>query len=128
MNDPVLAWIESNRQDIVKLTQDLVRFDTTVPDPGGEPRQDWECQDYIAGVLRKIGLAVDQWEPDSNSLRKFPSFVPGQSFKNRPLTAGVLKGKGGGRSLLFDAHIDQIKRLVGQRNRTAPKDILDMAH
>jgi acetylornithine deacetylase len=106
--DSLFKWVDSNRESVVKLTEDLVRFDTTIPDPGGKPRQDRECQNYIADVLRKMKFSVDQWEPDSDSLKDLPSFMPRQSFKDRPLTVGVLKGKGGGKSLLFDAHIDVV--------------------
>jgi acetylornithine deacetylase len=108
LNNSLLSWIDRNKESLIKLTQDLVRFDTTTPDPGAKPRQDKECQAYIANVLRKLGFSVDQWEPNTDSLKDLPSYVPGQSFRDRPLTVGVLKGKGGGKSLLMNAHVDTV--------------------
>jgi len=109
VDDSLLGWVERNRNSVVELARDIIRFDTTVPEPGQrEPRQDKDCQVYVASVLRKLGLSVDQWEPETDSLRELLSFIPGQNYKNRPLTVGVLKGKGGGKSLLMNAHIDTV--------------------
>jgi acetylornithine deacetylase len=63
---------------------------------------------YLASALKDLGFTIDQWEPDPNELRKLPSYMPNQNFKDRPVTVGVLKGKGEGKSLLMNAHMDAV--------------------
>ena len=105
----LLSSIDEKRDQIVELTRDLVRFNTTAPNPGEEPHQDRDCQDYIAEDLREIGFQVEMWEPDLNAMAKsYPFQISGQSFKNRPILAARLKGNGKGHSLILNAHIDVV--------------------
>lgn len=54
-------------------------------------------------------MTVDIWEPDINELKKHPGYVPTtQNYKDRPNVVGFQKGKGSGRSLLFNGHVDVI--------------------
>jgi acetylornithine deacetylase len=97
-----------NGESIIKVTQDLVGFNTSTPDPGAPAHQEKECATYLARALKDLGFKVDQWEPDTNEFRELPSYMPGQNYKDRPITVGVLKGKGGGKSLLMNAHMDAV--------------------
>ncbi len=58
--------------------------------PGG--RGEAEIAEFIAGSLKWIGLAVEKFEPE-----------PG-----RVSVAGTLKGTGGGRRLMLNAHVDTV--------------------
>lgn len=54
-------------------------------------------------------MVVDVFEPSVEELRKHPAFVePQSSYEGRPDVVGVLRGAGGGRSLLLNGHIDVI--------------------
>ena len=100
MDDPrSLVWdkLDSLRQETVELVSELVRIPSiSFKYPGinqdeirgGEGR----CNAALALHLEKIGCKVDfvAHEPD------------------RPNCVGVLKGAGGGRSLLFNGHIDTV--------------------
>jgi acetylornithine deacetylase len=56
-----------------------------------------------------MGLTVDMWEPDHEELKRHPAYVAvEQGYKGRPNVVGTYKGKGGGRSLLFNGHVDVI--------------------
>lgn len=71
----------------------LVRLDSTNPsleDAGGAGEA--AVADYMAQALREIGLDVDVWDA-----------APG-----RPNVVGLLRGSGGGRSLMFNAHTDTV--------------------
>ncbi|MGO9646120.1 MAG: M20 family metallopeptidase [Candidatus Bathyarchaeia archaeon] len=108
-HERLLSSVDEKKDQIIKLTRDLVRFDTTTPNPGEEPHQDRECQEYIAEELGEIGFRVEMWEPDLNAMaRSYPFQIAGQSFKNRPILAARLKGNGKGRSLILNAHIDVV--------------------
>ena len=106
------AFIDDRLDDLVQLTRDLVGFDTVSVDlaPGSEHRtnQEGELQAFVGGVLADLGAEVDQWEPDPASLRDHPMMPPWHHWEGRPLTVGVLRGAGGGRSLVVNGHIDVV--------------------
>ena len=43
-----------------------------------------------------------------DKLSQYPFYITGQNFKNRPILAAKLKGSGGGRSLILNAHLDVV--------------------
>ena len=81
-----------DREYLVKTLTDLVRINsinpTLVPDGAGET----EIAAYIAEALGRLGLEVAIHEA-----------APG-----RASTVGILKGSGGGRSLMLNGHIDTV--------------------
>ncbi|SFG47689.1 acetylornithine deacetylase [Desulfotomaculum arcticum] len=95
-------WIEQNQTTIISFLQDLIR----VPSVTGE---EGPIQQFIAGQLQEMGLEVDVFEPSLDTLRKHPAFVEvSRGFEGRPNVVGILKGTGGGKSLLFNGHVDVI--------------------
>jgi acetylornithine deacetylase len=100
--------VEKKADRIVELTSELVRFNTTSPNPGEEPVDDRECQDYVAAQLKPLGFDVDLWEPSIDRLSDCPFYIRGQNFENRPILAAKLEGSGGGRSLILNAHLDVV--------------------
>jgi acetylornithine deacetylase len=81
-----------DREYLVKTLTDLVRINSInpslVPDGAGET----EIAAYIAEALRRLGLEVAIHEA-----------APG-----RASTVGILRGSGGGRSLMLNGHIDTV--------------------
>ncbi|HEX7025114.1 MAG TPA: ArgE/DapE family deacylase [Gemmatimonadales bacterium] len=81
-----------DRTDLIRTLSDLVRIDsinpTLVPGAPGEA----EIARYVADWLRGAGLQVTVFEPE-----------PG-----RPSVAGRLRGRGGGKSLMLNAHMDTV--------------------
>ena len=108
MRQKLLEAIERKEDRLVKLTAELVRFNTTSPTPGQEPVDDKECQLYAAEQLKRLGFKIDLWEPDISRLSHYPFYIEGQTFSNRPILAARLKGAGGGRSLILNAHLDVV--------------------
>jgi acetylornithine deacetylase len=77
-----------------------------IPSVTGE---ELEIQKFISKKLNEMGLQVDMWEPDMEELKKHPAYLPpGRDYKDRPNVVGICKGTGGGRSLLFNGHVDVI--------------------
>ena len=90
------------RPAMTRALQDLVRISSQTGDEGG-------AQDYVASLMRDMGLAVDVWEPDADTLARYSEFVTiGTGFAGRPNVVGVQKGTGGGRSLILNGHIDTV--------------------
>lgn len=65
-------------------------------------------QEHVAAQLRTIGMDVDQWEIDFAALQRHPSFC---WEVERPRGLGVVGTLGedrGGRSLIFNGHVDVV--------------------
>lgn len=104
----MLSIIRSEKESLVKLVKRLITFNTTAPNLGEKPIDDKACQEYIADALEDLDMEVDLWEPDVETMRKYPFYIQGQNFRDRPVLAARLKGSGGGRSLILNGHIDVV--------------------
>ena len=121
--------IEARVDDLVELVRTLVGFDTTSVDlsPDSEHRTNDErpLQEYVAERLRALGAEVDHWEPDAAEFADHPMMPPWHHWEGRPLTVGVLRGSGEGRSLLINGHIDVVD--AGEKGRwTSPPFAADV--
>ncbi len=87
---------------IERQLADLVQIDSRNPDLSDEGPGEAEAAAYVAAAMQDLGLEVDHWEA-----------APG-----RPNVVGVLRGTGGGRSLMWNAHTDT----VGVEGMEAPFD------
>ncbi|TJY41080.1 peptidase [Cohnella pontilimi] len=102
LQSKVREWMRTHREEGTALLQSLVRL----PSTQGRER---EAQELVAGMLREMGLAVRVWEPDGEALRSHPYFYsPRDRFAGSPNVVGVLKGTGGGRSLILNGHMDVV--------------------
>jgi len=102
LEERVTDWIDQQRGTILDFLRQLV----AIPSVTGS---ELEVQTFISAKLEKMGLEVDRWEPDIEELSKHPAYLPPEKdYRNRPNVVGVYKGRGGGRSLLFNGHVDVI--------------------
>ena len=98
----VVKWIDDHRDEVVAFLQDLIRIPSVTGDEGA-------IQEFLADRLRPMGLTVDVWEPDWAALKGHPGYVAvDRGYEGRPNVVATLKGAGGGRSLLFNGHVDVI--------------------
>src|SRR5699024_385726 len=66
-------------------------------------------QQYVAEILNELGLEVEMWDLDGERLAENKYFYSNRSsFKNSPNVVGVLKGTGGGKSLILNGHVDVV--------------------
>ena len=94
--------VEARRGDTVRLLQDLVR----VPSVTGE---EGAVQEVVERAFRERGLAVDAWEATPEEVAPYLDHVGEQAaYENRPNIVGVRSGRGGGRSILLNAHVDTV--------------------
>jgi acetylornithine deacetylase len=87
----------------------MVSFDTVIVEHFDPPHEDAEHQEFLAGYLRDLGLEVELFEPDLAEFDHHPMYRPGQTFSGRPILWARLPGRGGGRSLLFNGHMDTVQ-------------------
>lgn len=86
MANPLDSYIEAHREDLLALVGRLVSFPTLSP-PG---RNTAEAQRFVADYLQGLGARVESFE-----------VYPGD-----PDVVATIGGNGGGRSLMFNGHID----------------------
>lgn len=98
----IKQWLEENRDKGIQLLQKLVQARSTQ----GNERQ---VQELVANELERMGLEVDVWEPGGEELTENPYFAsPRTEFSGSPNVVGVLKGKGEGRSIILNGHVDVV--------------------
>lgn len=102
LSQRVLAAVEARQADMVAFLQEIVRTPSVT---GAEAA----VQEIVADRMTALGLDVDAWEPNPDEM-SVHAFEVGDiaSFAGRPNVAGVLRGAGGGRSLILNAHIDVV--------------------
>lgn len=100
--EAVMSWLRSHEQEQIEFLQQMIRIPSVTGNEG-------PIQEFMAKTLTEMGLAVDSFVPSLEELQKHPAYVaPAQPYEGRPDVVGTLKGAGGGRSLLFNGHIDVI--------------------
>ena len=131
MEEKIISNIEDKKSEYVELLRKVIQIPSLTGEEG-------EAQEYLAGYLKDLGLQVDIWEPDIEQLfkmfpdsaqypshwqhdlilpyDKFPTYeeliktgkIDILNYKNRPNVVGTLKGRGNGKSLLLNGHIDNV--------------------
>ncbi|QEO61223.1 peptidase [Bacillus altitudinis] len=95
-------WMKDHQDEAITLLQQMVQCDST---QGNEE----DVQQIVANKLSAIGFDVDVWEIGDDELLEHPYFYsPRRSFQGSPNVAGRLKGKGGGKSILLNGHVDVV--------------------
>src|SRR5215211_1343319 len=94
--------VEARRDAAVQLLQELVRVPSVTGEEGG-------VQEVVEGAIRERGLAVDRWEATPEEIGPYIDHVGEQRrYSDRPNVVGVRSGRGEGRSLLLNAHVDTV--------------------
>jgi acetylornithine deacetylase len=104
----VCAHIADHQDELITLASELIAFDTTAREPGDPPRQETQLQNHLAAILEAAGAEIDLFEPDSAALAGKPLAPPGLDFAGRPQLIASRPGRGGGRSLVLNGHIDVV--------------------
>ncbi|OIJ11068.1 acetylornithine deacetylase [Anaerobacillus alkalilacustris] len=95
-------WLIENREQAIIFLQDLVKLPSIQGNEG-------LIQSVIATNFLQMGLEVHMWELDGKDLKKHPYFFSTRdSFVESPNVIGILKGKGNGKSLILNGHVDVV--------------------
>ncbi|WP_370876141.1 peptidase [Neobacillus ginsengisoli] len=95
-------WLKENRARGARFLQILVRENST---RGNES----SAQAIIIEKCRQLGLTLDIWEIGGKELKEHPAFCcDRQNFEGNPNLVAVLKGSGGGKSIILNGHIDVV--------------------
>lgn len=95
----VVAAIDT--EALVEAVRALVR----IPSWGG---RETPAQEHVAGLLSDAGLEVDRWEIDIDALGRHPAFSAELDRARALGVVGTLPGRGEGRSLMLNGHVDVV--------------------
>jgi len=107
LEERVVAIAREARDEVVGLLVELVACDTTARAADDSARDEDKLQRILARRLEAIGAETDLWEAPSTGTgnRHVPDDL---DFVGRPQLAALLRGAGGGRSLLLNGHVDAV--------------------
>lgn len=100
--------VARREDELVDLLRTLIGFDTRTHAHDEPARAERDLQEHLAGRLRAAGAEVSVFEPDPGLVAGHPYAPPGFTFAGRPQLVARLAGRGGGRSLLFNGHVDVV--------------------
>jgi len=114
----ILRWIEEHQGEVIGFLQELIQIPSV--NPWFNPKEGESREAEVQGVIKKrmegMGAEVKQWEPSAAALAKYagrPGYYADHKFEGRPNQAAVLKGAGGGKSLLLTGHVDVVPAASG---------------
>lgn len=98
----IKQWLKENRARGARLLQILVQENSTRGNESG-------AQAIVIEKCRQMGLVLDIWEIGGEELKKHPAYCcDRQSFDGNPNLVAILKGSGGGKSIILNGHIDVV--------------------
>jgi Acetylornithine deacetylase/Succinyl-diaminopimelate desuccinylase and related deacylases len=98
------GYVETHREDMFSLLSKLVQFDTQNLVTYGREK---ECQNYIAGLYRDMGLETDVYSPDSiPGIKEHPGYLAGRGMEDRPNVTGICYGYNISDRVMIAAHTD----------------------
>lgn len=114
----VIEWIDGHREEVVEFLQELIQIPSVNPwfNPKGEESREAEVQEAIGKRMKGLGAEVKSWEPNAEELSKYkgrPGYYADHKFEGRPNQVAVLRGLGGGKSLLLTGHVDVVPAAGG---------------
>src|SRR5690625_1966712 len=102
MEQKVLKWIDENKEISFERLKKMIQAKSTQ----GEEKA---VQEIVAKILTELNFTVDKWDLDHERLQNHPYFYSNrETFADSPNVVGVLKGTGGGRSIVLNGHVDVV--------------------
>lgn len=99
----IIAKASELREALVEDVRELVRIPSLTGDEGA-------AQEAVERQMRRLGLAIDRWEPDPTELAPYAEHIGEfETLAGRPNVVGTWTGAGGGRSIILNAHIDTVE-------------------
>lgn len=102
----IQARLNEHQDQYIQFLKKLVQTDTMVIGHGIDGGNEKAGQVIIKKKLEKLGFEIDEFEVEDEKIKRYPGANLGHENKGRPNIVGTLHGKGSGRSLILNGHID----------------------
>lgn len=103
LRDDICEAVEARRSETVRLLSELVRIPSVTGDEGA-------VQDFIASEFERRGFAVERCVASAEEIAPYRDHVGApENLDGRPSIVATRFGRGGGRSLLLNAHVDTVE-------------------
>ena len=101
--EAIAETMDRLESELVERLQELIR----IPSVTGNEH---DVQQAVARQMNDLALDIDMWEPDPDALAPYAEHVgASESLAGRPNVVGTRRGRGGGRSMILNAHIDTVE-------------------
>jgi len=99
----ILREIDRTADELFAMIQELVRIPSVVGEEG-------RAQEWVFNLYKTLGLEAVKFVPRKEDLLQHPAYFEiGFPYnESRPNVIGICRGKGNGRSLLLNGHIDVV--------------------
>lgn len=110
-------WVADHREELAASLSRLVQCRSDLEPPLAD---EGPCQEIVAAEYRAAGLEVDVFGLDevpdlvTHPLTRLTWGDFDRPLAGRPDVVGVLRGSGGGRSLLISSHVDTVSAIPSQ--------------
>jgi acetylornithine deacetylase len=113
LKEKISKIVDRNKERLIEIAMRLIN----IPSVTGN---ELEVQKEVMHIMTELGMEIDTWEPSQEDM-KSPLFAnTNESFERRPVVAGILRGTGGGRSLLINGHVDVVTEQPFEKWDTDP--------
>ncbi|MDF2234758.1 ArgE/DapE family deacylase [Albimonas sp. CAU 1670] len=118
VEDAIVAAVDAAFDDQIRFTQAMVRCPST-------RGQEHTVQDLMESAMAGRGLDVDRWKVRVEDIKDMPGFAPvvDADYANAWNVVGAFRPKAraeGGRSLIFNGHVDVVPTGPWERWTTPP--------
>lgn len=100
-------YISQTHDKQLSFLKEMIAADTSIKQMGIYGNEA-NGQKIVQNKLIELGAEIDSFEPDNTMMKSHPEFNSGHDYTGRPNLVGVIRGSGGGKSMLFNAHIDVV--------------------
>jgi acetylornithine deacetylase len=107
VGDPRLTSVESRVAEAVDADTLVAAARRLVRIPSWDGRET-PAQEVMAELMRGAGLEVDAWDIDLTALAGHPHYAAEIDRSEALGVVGTLPGRGGGRSLILNGHVDVV--------------------
>lgn len=101
------AYIDSRKEEATEFLRKLISFDSTFREQGVYGKEG-AAQQWLYEQLSAWGFETVLKEPENEVIKDLPDYNPGHRYEGRPNLIAVHRGKGGGKSILLNGHIDTV--------------------
>lgn len=100
-------YVDAHKSEAIEFLRKLISFDSTFRDQGIDGNEG-EIQNWLNQQLTDWGFETTLQEPDNEKIKSLPDYNPNHHYEGRPNLIALHRGKGGGRSILLNGHIDTV--------------------